>query len=51
MRNMDTPEIFEAPSGRTMSSSHGILFDPTDIEFGPDGALWVLSWGHGYGAQ
>ena len=51
MRNMDTPEIFaKAPSGRTMSSSHGILFDPTDIEFGPDGALWVLSWGHGYGA-
>ncbi|MEC8557065.1 MAG: PVC-type heme-binding CxxCH protein [Planctomycetota bacterium] len=51
MRNMDTPKIFaKAPSGRTMGSSSGVLFDPTDIEFGPDGALWVLSWGHGYGA-
>ena len=51
MRNMDKPEIFaKAPSGRTMGSSQGVLFDPTDIEFGPDGALWVLSWGHGYGA-
>ena len=51
MRNMDTPEIFaKAPSGRTMGSSQGVLFDPTDIEFGPDGALWVLSWGRGYGA-
>ena len=28
-----------------------MLFDPTDLEFGPDGALWVASWGHGYGAH
>ncbi len=27
------------------------LFRPTDIEFGPDGALWVLGWGSGYGAE
>ena len=52
MRNMAQPEIFAAaPSGRAMESSSGMLFDPTDIEFGPNGALWVASWGHGYGAQ
>ena len=51
MVNMSTPEVFaKAPRGRTMGSSQGMLFDPTDIEFGPDGALWVLSWGHGYGS-
>lgn len=51
MRNMGSPEVFaKAPRGRTMGSSQGLLFDPTDIEFGPDGALWVLSWGHSYGA-
>ena len=27
------------------------LFRPTDIAFGPDGALWCLSWGRGYGAE
>ena len=27
------------------------LFRPTDIEFGPDGALWVLGWSSGYGAE
>ena len=27
------------------------LFRPTDLEFGPDGALWVLGWGRGYGAE
>jgi len=27
------------------------LFRPTDIETGPDGALWVLGWGSGYGAE
>lgn len=51
MLNMAQPEVFaKAPRGRTMGSSQGMLFDPTDIEFGPDGALWVLSWGHGYGS-
>lgn len=52
MRNMAEPEVFaKAPQGRSMGSSVGLVFDPTDIEFGPDGALWVLSWGHGYGAK
>lgn len=51
MLNMAQPEVFaKAPRGRTMGSSQGMLFDPTDMEFGPDGALWVLSWGHGYGS-
>lgn len=51
MVNMSQPEVFaKAPRGRSMGSSEGMLFDPTDIEFGPDGALWVLSWGHGYGS-
>ena len=27
------------------------LFRPTDMEFGPDGALWVLGWSSGYGAE
>lgn len=27
------------------------LFRPTDIEVGPDGALWILGWGRGYGAE
>lgn len=27
------------------------LFRPTDIKFGPDGALWILGWGSGYGAE
>ena len=27
------------------------VFRPTDIEVGPDGALWVLGWGRYYGAE
>jgi len=27
------------------------LFRPTDMEFGPDGALWILGWSRGYGAE
>ena len=27
------------------------LYNPTDIEVGPDGALWTMSWGGGYGAN
>ncbi len=27
------------------------LFRPTDMEVGPDGALWILGWGSGYGAE
>ena len=27
------------------------LFRPTDMEVGPDGALWILGWSAGYGAE
>ena len=27
------------------------LFRPTDLEVGPDGALWILGWSRGYGAE
>ena len=27
------------------------LFRPTDLEIGPDGALWILGWSAGYGAE
>ncbi len=27
------------------------LFKPSDIEIGPDGALWVLGWGNEYGVK
>lgn len=27
------------------------LFRPTDLEIGPDGALWILGWSRGYGAE
>ena len=27
------------------------LFKPTDLEFGPDGSLYVLGWGREYGVQ
>lgn len=27
------------------------LYRPTDVEVGPDGALWMLGWGAGYGAE
>ncbi|MCC7374557.1 MAG: PmoA family protein [Verrucomicrobiales bacterium] len=27
------------------------LYRPTDLEFGPNGALWVLGWSRGYGAE
>ncbi|MEX2671425.1 MAG: PVC-type heme-binding CxxCH protein [Phycisphaeraceae bacterium] len=51
IRNMAEPEVFAAaPEGRTMGSSSGVLYDAVDMKMGPDGALWVTSWGHGYGA-
>ena len=47
----DFPETFaRAEGGRSLPASSGRVFEPTDIEVGPDGALYVLSWGHGYGA-
>jgi putative membrane-bound dehydrogenase-like protein len=27
------------------------LYRPTDLEVGPDGALWILGWSSGYGAE
>jgi putative membrane-bound dehydrogenase-like protein len=27
------------------------LFRPTDLDVGPDGALWILGWSAGYGAE
>ncbi|MGC6550801.1 MAG: PVC-type heme-binding CxxCH protein [Rubripirellula sp.] len=45
-----SPPVFaHAEGGRSLPSSSGRVFDPTDIEVGPDGALYILSWGHGYG--
>ena len=45
------PGIFaHAEGGRTLPGSSGRVFEPTDIEVGPDGALYILSWGHAYGA-
>lgn len=46
-----SPAVFaHAEGGRALPSSSGRVFDPTDIEVGPDGALYILSWGHAYGA-
>ncbi len=45
------PGVFaHAEGGRSLPASSGRVFEPTDIEVGPDGALYILSWGHGYGA-
>lgn len=47
----DFPPVFaHVDGGRTLPGSSGRVFEPTDIEVGPDGALYVLSWGHAYGA-
>ncbi|MEM0924781.1 MAG: PVC-type heme-binding CxxCH protein, partial [Planctomycetota bacterium] len=44
------PGVFaHAEGGRSLPASSGTVFEPTDIEVGPDGALYVLSWGHAYG--
>ncbi len=40
-----------ADGGRTLPLSDGRVFDPTDLEVGPDGCLYVLSWGHEYGGE
>ena len=34
-----------------MALSSGRAFDPVDIEMGPDGAIWITSWGRQYGAH
>lgn len=33
------------------ADANGSLFKPSDIEVGPDGALWILGWGNGYGVE
>ena len=43
--------LAHAGGGRSMPQSHGRAFDPVDIEIGPDGAIWVASWGREYGAE
>ncbi len=46
----ETLEIFaHADGGRAMSKSEGRRFDPVDIELGPDGAIYISSWGREYG--
>lgn len=42
--------FIHAGGGRSLPASSGRVFEPTDIEVGPDGAIYVLSWGHAYGA-
>lgn len=47
----DFPPVFaHAEGGRSLPASSGRMFEPTDIEVGPDGAIYILSWGHAYGA-
>lgn len=43
--------LAHAEGGRTMPKSSGRSFDPVDIEIGPDGAIWISSWGRQYGAH
>lgn len=43
--------LAHAGGGRSMSQSSGRAFDPVDIEMGPDGAIWITSWGRQYGAH
>ncbi len=43
--------LAHAGGGRSMPQSHGRAFDPVDIEIGPDGAIWISSWGREYGAE
>ncbi len=52
MRPSKTPlEILAtAERGRDMSRSDGRSFDPVDIEIGPDGSIYISSWGREYGA-
>ena len=33
------------------ADANNSLYKPTDIEIGPDGALWVLGWGDEYGVK
>ena len=53
MRAAETPlgVLAHAGGGRSMEKSSGRSFDPVDIELGPDGAIWISSWGRQYGAH
>ena len=42
--------LAHADGGRSMEKSSGRSFDPVDIEVGPDGAIYISSWGRQYGA-
>ncbi|MDB2430396.1 DUF1549 domain-containing protein, partial [Akkermansiaceae bacterium] len=50
IRSLDI-QIAHAEGGRSMPLSKGRSFDPVDIEIGPDGAIWISSWGRQYGAH
>lgn len=41
--------LAHAGGGRSLPASQGRAFDPTDIEVGPDGSVYIASWGRGYG--
>lgn len=43
--------LAHAGGGRSMGSSDGRSFDPVDIEIGPDGAIYISSWGRQYGLE
>lgn len=43
--------LAHAGGGRSLPLSEGRAFDPVDLEMGPDGAIWVSSWGRQYGAH
>lgn len=43
--------VAHAGGGRTLPLSGGRSFDPVDLEMGPDGALWITSWGRQYGSH
>lgn len=48
----DQLEIFaHADGGRAMQKSGGRSFDPVDIEIGPDGGVYISSWGRQYGLE
>ena len=41
----------EGNQWETFVEGGNALYRPTDIEVGPDGALWVLGWSRGYGVE
>ncbi len=43
--------LAKAGTGRTMPSSAGRSFDPVDIEIGPEGGIYISSWGRQYGVE